>query len=277
MGVSALVAVVAGCSGTDENGDSASDTPGLSHVHGLGINPADGQLYVASHHGVFRVSDGDAHRMGDLIQDTMGFTITGPDRFLGSGHPDIRDDTILDEGMPPLLGLIESANRAVTWSGISLQGQVDFHSLVFAHDRVYGFDSTAGRLMVSTDMKNWETRSQVSLWSLAVSPQDPDAILGTTDAGVVASRDGGLTWSGVEAPPLVFLSWDGQAGLWGISPDGSVHSSDDGGTTWAPRGRVGGQPAALLAHPSGLFAATSAAIYRSDDEGATWNVIYEIT
>ena len=38
----------------------------------------------------------------------MGFTVVGPDTFLGSGHPDIRATD------PPLLGLIESNDAAQT-------------------------------------------------------------------------------------------------------------------------------------------------------------------
>ena len=61
-------------------------------VHGLGLNPADGDLYTATHFGLFRVAaDGVAERVGESLQDTMGFTVVGPDRFVASGHPDIRD------------------------------------------------------------------------------------------------------------------------------------------------------------------------------------------
>jgi hypothetical protein len=38
------------------------------------------------------VERGQARRVADRYQDTMGFTVTGPDRFLGSGYPDGRDD-----------------------------------------------------------------------------------------------------------------------------------------------------------------------------------------
>jgi DNA-binding beta-propeller fold protein YncE len=44
----------------------------LSHVHGMAVNPADGQLYVATHHGVVRVSDTEAVPVGESRQDTMG-------------------------------------------------------------------------------------------------------------------------------------------------------------------------------------------------------------
>ncbi len=81
---------------------------GVSHIHGVGVNPADDAVIIATHTGLFRAPTGQerAKRIGDRRQDTMGFTVVGPDRFLGSGHPDLRDD------LPPLLGPL--AARAST-------------------------------------------------------------------------------------------------------------------------------------------------------------------
>ena len=85
--------VLAGCRSDQPAPPSASvaDDPGLIHVHGLGINPADGMLYAATHTGLFTVRDGAGQRVADRLQDTMGFTVVGPDHFLGSGHPDVHD------------------------------------------------------------------------------------------------------------------------------------------------------------------------------------------
>src|SRR5215207_759961 len=52
-----VVAVLAGCGDSNDQGDKHV---ALGHVHGLGVNPADGTLYAASHHGLFRVSGNDA-------------------------------------------------------------------------------------------------------------------------------------------------------------------------------------------------------------------------
>lgn len=92
-------------------------------MHGLGLNPGDGLLYADTHYGVWRVSrDGKPVRIADRYQDTMGLTVAGRDRFLGSGHPDLRED------LPPHLGLIESRDRADTWRSLSLLGEVDYSS-----------------------------------------------------------------------------------------------------------------------------------------------------
>ena len=113
-------------------------------MHGLGINPADGSLIVATHYGSFRIPVGqnEATRIGGDYQDTMGFTVEGPNHFLGSGHPDLAG---MRAGQPAQLGLIESTDAGETWTALSLSGEVDFHGLAFAHDQVYGWDAGTGR------------------------------------------------------------------------------------------------------------------------------------
>lgn len=79
-------------------------------VHGLGVNPADGDVYAATHFGPGRVpQDGEAHRVGDTAHDLMGFTVVGPDDFVASGHPVMTDE------LPPLLGLIATTDAGKTW------------------------------------------------------------------------------------------------------------------------------------------------------------------
>lgn len=211
--------------------------PGVAHVHGLGVDPADGVLYAATHYGLFRLPEtGTAQRVAGRFQDTMGFTVAGPNEFLGSGHPDFRKDPQL----PPLLGLIRSTDGAESWQNVSLSGETDFHALHSAHNKVYGWDATSGRFMVSSDAgRTWETRSTTSLRDFAVDPTDAESVLATTERGLVRSRDGGRTWQPVEgAPGLVVLAWG--TALYGVDVDGVVHRSATSGRTWLPAGGVGG-------------------------------------
>jgi hypothetical protein len=127
----AVTLAVTACGGGDPGADRAVTDPPPEHVHGLGINPADGALFIATHTGLFRMEAGSdsAERVGELLQDTMGFAVVGPDRFLGSGHPDLRSD------LPPLLGLIRSGDGGLTWDSVSLLGEADFHALRVDGDR----------------------------------------------------------------------------------------------------------------------------------------------
>jgi hypothetical protein len=278
--VAAPVLLWAGIRVAGRDGESSSvivDDPGVSHVHGLGVNPADGTLYIATHHGTFRLGpDRAVKRVGESYQDTMGFTVAGADRFLGSGHPDSEG---FRRGQPPRLGLIESTDAGVTWRSVSLSGEVDFHGLAFVHGRVYGWDSGSGRFMVSSDSRNWETRSALQLASFAVDPRDEAHIVGASPDGLVESRDGGRTWAKKAGPMLLVLSWDAGAGLVGVTEDGAVHRSPDAGGTWSHVGQLPGSPQALLATAEVWYAAAAdpggtTGIYRSNDAGRNWELYY---
>jgi hypothetical protein len=108
----------------------------------------------------------------------MGFTVVGPSTFLGSGHPDAREDH------PPRLGLIESTDAGETWQPLSLRGEADFHALHAAHGNVYGYEAGSGQFMVSADRQQWQTRSELPMRDFAVSPTDPDTVLATTERGL---------------------------------------------------------------------------------------------
>lgn len=270
------VVVIAGRDDGPSPGEVAGDDPGVSHVHGLGINPADGSLVVVTHYGSFRIPpDGDdAVRIGESFQDTMGFTVAGPDHFFGSGHPDLQG---MQAGQPTRLGLIESTDGGETWTALSLSGEVDFHGLAFAHDHVYGWDSGTGRFMVSTDRRDWETRSTVDLFGFAVDPDDADHVIGAGPDGLVESSDGGRTWADADGPQFVALSWESDAGLWGADPGGGVWRHD--GSAWEQAGALPGEPQAFLATADALYAAAHdddgvTGIYRSTDDGQTWDLRY---
>lgn len=234
-------------------------------------------LYAATHSGLFRIpTQGEAERVANRAQDTMGFSIVGPGRFIGSGHPDFREDDV----RPPLLGLIESDDAGVTWDRLSLHGEADFHALSAAHGRVYGYDSTSGTFMVTEDKKEWDRRSRLPMLSFAVDPADPAKVVAATPQGPVASGDGGSTWAPLAgAPPLAVLSWTDGAGLFGAAGDGTVHRSGDGGRTWERTGTVGGAPEALTVdarggQPQVLAAVSGTGIVASSDGGRTFTVRY---
>jgi photosystem II stability/assembly factor-like uncharacterized protein len=255
---------------------NGSSDPGQVHIHGLGLNPADGSLFIATHTGLFRAPpDADrSARVGDSYQDTMGFAIVGPDHFLGSGHPDGRDD------LPPFLGLIESRDAGRSWQPISLHGEVDFHVLEAAGERVYGYGSDFAtrepRFLTSGDGgKGWERlRAPEPLISLALSPDDPEVIVASGEAGLHSSSDGGRSWQPVDAPATGLLTWT-RAGVILVDLEGKVwHGRDPAAGRWRPAGAIDGQPAAFENSPQGeLFAALHDGVVKhSTDDGRTWAV-----
>jgi photosystem II stability/assembly factor-like uncharacterized protein len=199
----------------------------------------------------------------------MGFTIVGPNRFLGSGHPDLRDD------LPPLVGLIESTDSGESWQPISLLGEADFHVLRFAGERVYGYDASNDRLLVCADRgRTWkELERPGPMVDLAVDPSNERRIVATTEEGLFESREGGESWNRVgEAVGL--LAWPTRDRLYLVAGGGQVFANRDGGRLLEHRGEIGGQPAALLAQGADeLYVALhDGTVKRSADGGQTWQV-----
>ncbi|MDA2894356.1 exo-alpha-sialidase [Mycolicibacterium sp. BiH015] len=278
IAASVVAAMTAACSSNAAD-NAASDVPdatpavvpGMVHIHGLGINAADQSLYVATHYGLYRVVDGqEPERVGDLVQDFMGFTVTGPDEFLASGHPDPAD-----RQQPPHLGLIKSNDAGQSWESLSLQGSADFHALEYRQGLIYGHDSQSGNVMVSPDGRSWERRASIGAADLAVSPVNVDEILATSREGLLRSTDGAMTFSPVGgAPALVFVSWPERGALIGADLEGTLYTSIDGGQTWERRHGLNERPQALLAAgDTQAYIATDSAIYESTDDAASVKIM----
>ena len=256
-------------SGTPTPQPDESRPPEVGHIHALAINPADQTLYAGTHYGLYRFpADSAGQHVGEVVQDFMGFTVVGPDHFLGSGHPNAHDTS-----QPASLGLIESTDAGQSWKALSLSGEADFHSLVYRHERVYGYDSHSGTVMISTDMRTWKRRAVLPAIDLAVSPHDRTDILATTTEGLQRSRDNAEAFTLLPAsPPLVLVSWPDQGPLVGLDAAGTVYTSDDPAASWQSRQSLGSRPQALFTAGDGVvFVATEQAIERSNDHGVSFS------
>jgi hypothetical protein len=261
----------------DGGGSAADDVAeaGPVHVHGLGINPADGSLLIATHTGAYRVApnEREAERIGDSRQDTMGFTVAGPNYFLGSGHPDASEAA--EKDLPPHLGLIESRDAGRTWRTVSLLGEADFHVLRFAGQRVYGYDASNDRLLVSGDRgRTWrQINRPAPVLDLAVDPMDSKHTVAAGEGGLYESIDEGRSWKRL-APRIGRLAWPSAERLYLVDGDGEVHRSADRGKRWTSVGNIGGEPAALLAQAEEeLYVALhDGTIKQSRNGGRTWAV-----
>lgn len=274
LGAAAVAVVAAFVLRSGDVGTPSADA-GPVHVHGLDVNPADGALFIATHTGLYRTAEGEskATRVGETSQDTMGFTIVGPNRFLGSGHPDLRQD------LPPLLGLIESTDAGASWEPVSLLGEADFHVLRSAGERVYGYDVTNDRLLASADRgRTWEELQRPGpLLDLAVDPREPSHLVaaaqGALGSALFASGDDGKSWR-VVGGAFGLLAWPAPDRLYAVTLNGEVLRSPDGGATLERRGEIGGEPAAFLAESADdLYVALhDGTIKRSTDGGASWTI-----
>lgn len=268
--VLAVVLVVILRDGDDDPAGGAGGAVEMEHIHGVGVD-ADGTLYAGSHYGLFRIDeDGTAVRVSP-VQDFMGFTTAGPKGFLASGHPGESQDG------PPSVGLIQSTDRGQTWTSLSLSGEADFHALEYRHDRVYALNSMTGALMVSDDLRSWQPRFTGPIADIAVSPEDPDTIVATTEQGLGISRDGGATFASLGGGPIAQLaSWAEDGTLVVATPDGTIYTSTGKLTTWTKRGSLEG-PAEALTAATGqqIYAAANGDILTSRDGGSTFGVAYD--
>ena len=255
--------------GDDSDTSGGGGGPNLAHVHGLGVNPADGALYIATHTGLFRAADGEmkATRVGESEQDVMGFSVMGPDRFLGSGHPGPL------QGGPGNLGLIRSDDAGESWDSVSLLGESDFHVLRSENPMVYGFDASNSRFLVSADGgRDWEERDTPgAMLDLAVDPSDSSRVVASTEGGLVASRDRARSWHAMQKGPLALLTWASPEALYRVDGAGRVARSDDAGQRWEPMGSVEAQPAAFASAGGDLYIALpDGTVKQSLDAGKTW-------
>lgn len=266
-GVAAIIVVGIAVALTSGGGGRSASSASLEHVHGLGINPKNQALVVATHTGLFSISSGSDQitRIGESDQDTMGFTVVGPDQFLGSGHPGS-----FSNGVNPL-GLIRSNDGGLTWTNIALEGEADFHTLRASFRRVYGI--AGGQLVASADGgQNWtERQTPTSFFDIAISPRDVDDVIAAGEDGLYASTNGGRDWRRV-SEMVGLLAWAKKDRLYLADGEGTTHVSKDGGKRWSDSGAIGGQPAAMYATgESELYAALgTGAIVASTDGGASW-------
>lgn len=264
MTVASALALVSCSSGPSTSPDKTAATPFVGHVHGLGVDPADRVLYVATHGGVFRLTGGRLELVADRAQDTMGFTVVGPNHFVASGHP-----APTDLGRPIHLGLIESRDAAITWTELSLSGKADFHSLDQGVDGLYGYDSRSGTVMKSSDKKTWVPLMSGEVRDLATHPTLPNLVLVTTAKGVI--RIAGRDQTALPSPTgLWFLEWPTPDLLVGVRSDGTVQQSFDAGSNWAQTGQIPGRVESFHAAGETWFAATDLGIYTSSDRGHDW-------
>lgn len=271
-----VAALASGCADSKSareanSGQEPGAGAGPQHIHGLGVRN-DG-LLIATHTGLWAAAPGQtkAHRLGASKQDIMGFAVQRKNRLIGSGHPDPT------QRQPPNLGLIESRDGGRSWKNVSLPGQADFHVLESSGPRVYGFDGTQGRLMVSSDGGgSWrQRRPPAAMFSLAIDPSRADSVVTSTDRGLFRSDDAGKTFRPlrVQGQLAGLLAWPAVDDLFLVDGRGQVLRSHDRGDRWRPVGSIGGQPSAFIAHGRELYAAlANNTVKRSTDGGRSWTV-----
>ncbi|WP_104116800.1 F510_1955 family glycosylhydrolase [Arthrobacter sp. B1805] len=266
--IAALAVLLSACA---TPASTSPDTPAASaahypsgHIHGMSVDPGTNRILLATHDGLFDVTRSPAQQIGPTI-DLMGFTTTSDGTLYASGHPGPGTD------LPDPVGLITSADDGRTWTPVSRQGETDFHALAATSDGLIGYE---GQIITSPDGHHWTVAADdVPAYNLAAASSG--TVLATTEEGLFRSEDSGATWGPVpDAPLLMLTTFAGDTAI-GVTPDGTVHSSADAGPTWAERGTIEGEPAAIAAAHTNddthrVWVATDKGIHVSNDNGATF-------
>jgi photosystem II stability/assembly factor-like uncharacterized protein len=246
-----------------------------THYHGLAVDPADpSRLYLATHHGFYRVGpDGTATRLSQ-VQDFMGFTPhpTDPSVFYASGHPSNGGN----------LGFLMSLDGGANWTQVSpgANGPVDFHQMDVSPADPQVIYGVYGDLQVSRDGgKNWAIVGQPpeGLIALAASATSAKRIYGATQMGLMVSDDSGATWRALAfgGQPVSMVATGPNGALYAyVVGSGLMSATEAKPETWSS---LSSDPRIQLhlaiddKDPNRLFAiAYEGGIIRSDDGGRTW-------
>lgn len=263
--VAALALTLAAC-GTGPSEPAAWSRLGTQDVHSLAFVGDDPQHLLFGHHnGIAQTRDGGRTWAPLPVgEDAMGMVAADDGSIVIAGH----------------LVFTASRDGGQTWAPIAADlPDLDIHG--FARDpadpaRMWAYLASGG-LWESTDAGSHWTRVREDnvIFPVAVNDGSTTRLLGIDLNGLIASADGGRTWTTLGVPPgLPVMSLvatpDGRTVYLG-SGDG-VFRSDDGGGTWAAT-TFAGQPFALATTPDGKTVALvtrETEFYRSSDSGVTW-------
>ena len=255
----ALAAVaLTGCGAGDDAGagGAASDRlvdpakpPPL--VNALDVDPATGEFLLTTNRGFYRIDRESREvtrvrgtvRAGTRSAPVGAFlevAVARPGRLVGSGHPDRKG------ALPEYLGVMASDDGGLRWRVLSRLGRADLHAIVFKHGRMYATDAVTGTLLVSRDggrtFSEQYTPNGVPIDGFEVDPDDPRRIVAAGDFELYRSANAGMVWERIGRGSGIRLAWPARGALYRALKDGSVQRSSDGGTSWATRGRVDGEP-----------------------------------
>ena len=189
--------------------------------------------------------------------------------------------------------IYRSTDEGNSWSLVysSISTDVSVTSLSITGSYVYagtysdGYYSGPGILRSSDRGLNWSadtTDSSAPFTIFAVGASDSVVLAcsayGAGAAGMYRSTDDEAHWTRVRPSGVASYAFDGShvfAAVSNVSMDAhGVYFSSDAGATWAPTGLLNISPYSVAVNGGTVFAGTDSSIYRSTDNGATWDIAY---
>lgn len=192
--------------------------------------------------------------------------------------------------------LFRTKNSGELWKPVPFPGQLRTTLHAFVIDSAHGSAYYAGVSSDSPELAGlyrsldqgvtWEQLSglkRIDIWSLAISPSDPNTMAAGARDGVYLTVDLGKTWRKIssvenrELAPVVSLAFDSKnsEALYAGTPH-LPWKTPDGGKTWHPvhEGMIDDSDVFSIHvdanQPQRVFASACSGIYRSENAGALW-------
>ena len=266
LAVAAVAVVAAAILATQRPGQASWTRFGTQDVHSLAFVDGDPERILFGHHGGL-LSSSDGGRTWAALpvrQDAMSTSAASDGSIVIAGHE----------------VFAASRDGGATWASIDADlPSLDIHG--FTRDpadpaRMWAYLAIGGLWESSDFGSHWtEVQADNVLFPLAVRMGQTTRLVGVDTSGLVASDDGGRSWTNLVIPetyPLTALTGtaDGRVLLAG-SPD-ALFRSDDGGRSWTKTTYVGSVFAIATDTEGTTIAVVSKEtdFYRSNDGGATW-------
>ena len=239
---------------------------GTEDAHSLAFVDGDPQHLLFGHHGGISQSldGGRTWTALPVRQDAMSMTPATNGSIVIAGH-DVFSG---------------SSDGGATWAPIAADlPDLDIHG--FTRDpadpaRMWAYLATGGLWESADGGRHWEqVRKDNVVYPLAVSDGSATTLLAIDATGLVASTDGGRTFTTRGQPPAypvtsLAATPDGRT-IYAGAPDG-LFRSDDRGQTWVSTGYVGSAFAVAASSDGQTVAVVSrrSEFFHSSDRGATW-------
>ena len=225
-----------------------AEMPSLEHVHAIVTDPVTGRTLLGTHDGLVAVND------DGTISDRVGghgFDAMGlaaeGEALIASGHPG--SATPADWGSPHL-GIIRSEDGGRSWAPIAYAGEKDFHALAAGPSgELYGLSTDDPALLASIDGGVTWTPTGAALAASALAVDAAGVVYATTP-------DGGATFEDFPgAPPLYLVNTSpDHTELAGVDVSGGIWRAATGDPSWAQVGTVVGQAQAITITATGDIA-----------------------
>ncbi|MED4017533.1 F510_1955 family glycosylhydrolase [Sutcliffiella cohnii] len=173
----------------------------VDHVHGIGYLGENSDIFVATHHGIKRYSNGVWYETVTNNHDYMGFQATEVG-FYASGHPE------KGSKLKNPLGLVKSEDLGASLDTLAFYGETDFHYLAAGYNSltIYALNEHPNKeldtgLYYTTDEGDTWKKSKMngftarSIGNIATHPTKSNMVAISTSQGLYFSDNYGDTFT----------------------------------------------------------------------------------